>query len=136
MQRVLAIALVFWAAGPVMAANFTTAAEVKPILGATQANWVAVREFNGQDLLYFTHLESWRCGLDQIRYFVNEGKPSVWETEPCYEDTATPNALKLEGRVPYTELPLGSVMTVTIEVTYDDGSVETASFERGAIMTP
>jgi len=136
MKRFLATAIAVWIAGPSAAAGFTTAAEVKPILNATKANWVAVREFNGQDLLYFTHLESWRCGLDQIRYFVNEGKPQVWDTEPCYEDTAAPNAMKLEGRLPYTELPLGSVETVTIEVTYDDGSIETATFERGAIMTP
>jgi len=136
MQKVLTVVLAIWAAGPAMAANFTTAAEVKPILGATKANWVAVREFDGQDLLYFTHLEAWRCGLDQIRYFVNEGKPRVWETEPCYEDTATPNAMKMEGRLPYTELPLGSVASVTVELTYDDGSVESATFERGSIMTP
>jgi len=137
MQRLLISVLAVWIATPLLAANFTTAAEVKPILGATKANWVAVREFNGQDLLYFTHLEAWRCGLDQIRYFVNDGKPRVWETEPCYDDTNTPNAIKMpDGHLPYTVLPLGSVYSVTVEITYDDGTRESETFERAAIMMP
>ena len=136
MKQMLIAALAVWMAVPLWAASFTTAAEVKPILGATKANWVAVREFDGQDLLYFTHLESWRCGLDQIRYFVNQGKPSVWQTEPCYEDTPTPNALKLQDHLPYTVLPLGSIEQVTVEITYDDGTIERETFERASIMTP
>ncbi len=134
MRRALILAMVL--AGPAQAANFTTAEEVKPILQMTQGNWVAVREFNGQDLLYFTHLESWRCGLDQVRYFINEGKPQVREMEPCYDDTPTPNALKLEGHLPYVVHKLGSIQTVTVEVTYDDGSLDRATFERANIMTP
>ncbi len=133
MKAVFTVVLGLAMAGPVAAENFTTAAEVKPILEMTKANWVAVREFNGQDLLYFTHLESWRCGLDQIRYFVNEGKPRVREMEPCHEDSNTPNALLLEDHLPFDVHPLGSIDSVTVEVTFDDGEVALETFERAAV---
>ncbi len=115
-------------------AQMQTTAEVKPILQMTRGNWVAVREYDGQDLLYFTHLEVFRCGLEQIRYVINDGKPSVWETPACAGDdtfTGIP-----ADRLPYAVFPAKSIKSVRIELTYDDGTVETESFERGAIMTP
>ncbi len=114
-----------------------TAAEVKPILEMTKGNWVAVREFNGQDLVYFTHLESWRCGLEGVKFGINGGEPTqVWSLEECYEDEAAPNAMKMEDGLPYFQLPLNMVKPLIIEVTFDDGTVMTESFERNAIMTP
>lgn len=115
--------------------KFTTAGEIKMILDATQGNWVAVREFDGQDLVYFTHLLSWRCGLWDINYGLN-GDPAetVLEIEPCYEDTATPNALKVEDILPYIAQPLGSVDSVSIQIDYDDGTSGTAEFDRAAIQ--
>lgn len=123
-------------ATPLAAQQFTTAAEVKPILMATQANWVSVRAFNGQDLLYFTHLEAWRCGLDQILYSINGGPPTEWPMEPCYEGTATPNAITAQDRLPYTVLPLGSVADVVVSLVFDDGTIEGAKFERAQILIP
>lgn len=136
MRHGYAAVLLLALAGPAAASSFTTAAEVRPILMATKGNWVAVREYNGQDLLYFTHLESWRCGLDQIRYFVNEGKPRLRASEPCYEGTNTPNALKLEGQLPYDVHELGAIRSVTVEITLDDGEVMRETFERAAILMP
>ena len=118
--------------------QFTTAVEVKPILGMTQASWVAVRDYNGQDLLYFTQLLAWRCGLWEVRYGLN-GAPAteVFPLEPCHEGTAQPNALTdVENFLPYITLPPGSVSAVTVELHYDDGTIESASFERPAILMP
>ena len=115
--------------------KFLTAAEVKPILGATKANWVAVREWEGQDLIYFTHLLSWRCGLYEIRFAVNGEGMKRWPFPECDPATNTVGAIP-DGAPIYTELPLKSVQSITVELLYDDLSTETASFERGSILIP
>ena len=124
------------AASPALAQNFTTAAEVKPILEATQANWLALKEIDGVDYLYFTHLESWRCGLSQVAYAVNDGALQTWEMEQCYEETAAPNAMVEEGRVPLVTFPGGSVQKVVVSVALDDGEIMGKAFERKDIVLP
>lgn len=120
---------------PALAQNFTTAAEVKPILEMTKSNWIAVREYDGQDLLYFTQILSWRCGLDSISYAVNGGDATKLATEPCYAEEGAPNALKMDtGLLPYVALPLGAVEDVTVTLTYDDGTSITESFAREAVQ--
>jgi hypothetical protein len=118
------------------AGRFTTAAEVKQILTATRPNWIALRDYGGQDLLYFTQLLSWRCGLHEIRYAINGGAPQVFPAEPCYSDTASPNAIRAEAQQPYLALEAGSVETVEIELLYDDLTTDSASFDRAAILMP
>ena len=118
--------------GPVQAQTYTTAAEVKPILTMTQPQWIAVREFDGNDLLYFTNLLAWRCGVSAIAYGLN-GAPAdtVLPTEPCYEGEPQPNAFKPDQPIlPYLVFPLGSVASITLEVTYDDGSTQEVSYAR------
>ena len=127
-----ALALTLPALSPAVGQQFTTAAEVRPILDATRANWVAVREFNGSDELSFTHLMSWRCGLDAIRYSVNGGPMQSWQGEPCYEDEAKPNGLKSQDTP--AVFPLGSIETVKIELDYDDGSGDSATYQRATIL--
>lgn len=135
-MRTLTIVALF-VAGMAQAQSFTTATEVKPILDMTKANWVALREYDGNDLLYFTHLESWRCGLSQIRYSVNSAAAgAVYEMEPCHEGEAQPNAMKLENHLPYVTLPLQMVNTVTVVIVYDDGSEDRMDYERKQILMP
>jgi L-aminopeptidase/D-esterase-like protein len=136
-MKIKLAAIVFPLASAALAQGFTTAAEVKPILQATKANWVALRDYDGNDLLYFTHLESWRCGLAQVRFSVNSTAATrVWEMEPCYEGTAQPNALKLKDHLPYIVIPQGMTNTVSVVVVYDDGTEDRADFERKAILMP
>jgi hypothetical protein len=113
--------------------RMTTAGEVRPILSATRGSWVAVREWEGNDLLYFTNLLAWRCGLHQITYSVNGGPAEVLTAEPCYVDEGAPNALKVEGILPYVTLPLQSVQSVTVNVLYDDLSTDSADYTRDLI---
>lgn len=122
---------------PALAQDYTSAAEVKPILMAIQPQWVAVREFDGKDIVYFTTLMAWRCGIEQIAWGINGAAPeTVMPMEPCHEGEAAPNALKMETVLPYAEAPLGSVSSISLKVTFDDGTVETADYERKAVLMP
>lgn len=110
--------------------RFTTALEVKPILAATRASWIHVREFDGQDLLYVTHLWSWRCGLAQVKLGVNGAAPEIWPLPDCHLEEGFPNMIKEEDGLPYRSYPLGSVQQIAVEVTYDDLTSESLVFGR------
>ena len=81
----------------VASGRFLTALEVRPILNATQGNWIAVREYGGEDLLYVTHLWSWRCGLAELRIGLNGAAPEVWPL-PSSKATGCPTAPSRCGR--------------------------------------
>ncbi len=136
MRYALALAATL-AAAPAAAQQFTTAAEVKPILEATRANWVAVREFEGKDLIYFTQILSWRCGLTSLQVSVNSTATDIdFPMEPCHEGTAQPNALTIAEYLPYAEAPLGSVQSVSVLIGLDDGTYLTGSFQRAQVLMP
>ena len=117
--------------------QFTTAAEVKPILTATKDNWAAVRNWEGQDLVYVTQLLAWRCGLWELRVGVNGQAATALPLEPCHSDTNAPNALvDIAGFPPYIAYPENSVETVLIELIYDDGTRDQATYDRAAIQMP
>lgn len=116
--------------------KFTTAVEVKPILNATRGNWVAVREFNGQDLVYVTHLWSWRCGLLEMRVGINGAPPEPWPLPPCHIDQPAPNMVADGDGLPYREFGLQSVASLEVELTYDDLSTDVAQFDRQAVLIP
>lgn len=116
--------------------TFTSAAEVKPILTATKPNWIAVREYDGQDLLYFTNLLAWRCGVSAVSYSVNGGDATALAMEPCHDDTAQPNALLMETILPFVALPLSSIATVSVTVTFDDDTTDIGDYQRKTVLTP
>ena len=116
--------------------KFTTAAEVKPILSATKGNWVAVREYDGKDLLYVTHLWGWRCGLHAMAISVNDEPMQNWPLPACHMKYTTPNAMLEDDGLPYLSLRLGAVETIDIQIVYDDLSMDRARFERGNVLIP
>ena len=119
---------------PGFAQNFTTSAEVKPILEMIKPQWAAIREFNGQDLLYFTTLLSYRCGIQEIRFSANGGPTQFWNAEPCYRGENQPNAINAEKYLPYAVAPLKSLETITIELVFDDGTTDSVTYARKDIM--
>lgn len=133
--------------GPVMPAQlqvedqtptgkFTTAGEVRQILEMTKGNWIGVREWEGQDLLYVTHLWSWRCGMAQMRVGVNDGPLEVWALPPCHMDLGSPNAIIDSDGLPYRAFPLSTVQTIRVELLLDDLTTLEATFTRDAVRIP
>ena len=116
--------------------KFTTAAEVKPILSATRGNWVAVRDFNGQDLLYVTHLLTWRCGLVQLKIGLNGAEPQVWPLPECHMDQPMPGMMLETDGLPYRSFEQGSIQRVEVQITYDDLSTDMAVFDRAQVLMP
>jgi len=120
---------------PVVAgAQMVDAAQIRPILDATKNNWVAVREWGGQDLVYFTHLLTWRCGLTKIQYSINSMAADMnWPFVPCDETSSNPMALPDDQKI-YGNFALNSVQSITVKITYDDGAQDTVTFQRAAIQ--
>lgn len=130
-QTLLATAL-FCTIAPTAHAQMVDAAQIRPILTMTKNSWVAVREWEGQDLIYFTHLESWRCGLTSVTYTINDApEPKTWKLAPC--DESNPMAIP-DGHLVYTDFPLGSIETLRIDITYDDDTTDTETYARKAIQ--
>ena len=139
MRLALITALTLGSVGAASAQGLSTADQVRPILQMTAAQWIGVREWDGQDLVYFTHLLPFRCGLESIRYAINDATElSLFPAEPCppEQDGATFATIDAEAYLPYLTFPLGSVETVAVSITYDDGGVQTQVYERAAVAIP
>ena len=116
--------------------NFLTATEVRPILTATKGSWVAVREYDGQDLVYVTHLWAWRCGLSALALSVNDAPLADWTLPACHLDSAAPAAILQSDGLPYMRFPLGSVSSVKVQVVYDDLGMDSATYARASVLMP
>lgn len=116
--------------------RFLTALEVRPILNATRGNWIAVREYGGEDLLYVTHLWSWRCGLAELRIGLNGAPPEIWPLPPCHEDLPMAATILESDGLPYRTFPLRSVQLIEVQLTYDDLSTARVRFNRGGVVIP
>ena len=111
--------------------KFSTAGEVGPILEMTKANWSAVREYDGQDLVYFTHILSWRCGLKGAKFSINDAPLQDLEMPDCHMKFKQPNVLiDEEPLLTYRRYELGSVNTVRIDVLLDDLTVQSVTLKR------
>lgn len=114
----VAAAVVYAAPQPTASAQGLRGQE-KRILDLTKANWVHFRDFNGRQLIYFTHLEVYRCGILQVRYSLNRGPlDRIYELQPC--DETRPNEVTTDR--PYLSLPLGTADSISVQITFEDGT--------------
>jgi hypothetical protein len=117
--------------------KFTTAGEVGPILEMTKTHWAAVREYDGQDLVYFTHVLSWRCGLKSAKFSINDAPLQDLELPDCHMKFIQPNVLiDEEPLLAYRRYDLGSVKSVRVDVLLDDLTVQSVTLKRENILIP
>ncbi len=111
--------VVLTAAGSVFSLQSPALGQEKQILELTENNWVAFRDYNGRQLIYFTHLEAWKCGIAQVSYSLNsDALDQIYELQPC--DRKNPNAVTTDK--PYISLPLGTAQSISVQITYADGT--------------
>ncbi|MFK7752507.1 MAG: hypothetical protein AB8B51_08145 [Sedimentitalea sp.] len=115
--------------------KFTSALEIKPILEATRGSWVAMRDADGIDQLYVSHLWAWRCGMHEIRIGLNGAPPTPWPMPPCQLQFASPNAIPNDA-LPLQTFPYQSIQTIEVQILLDDLTLTSATFLRRNIMIP
>lgn len=117
--------------------KFTTAAEVGPILEMTKGSWSAVREYDGQDLVYWSHIFSWRCGLIAAKYSINGGPLQDLKMPDCHMKYKQPNSiLNDEALMTFQRFELGSVNSVRIDLLLDNLTVQSTTLLRENILIP
>jgi hypothetical protein len=90
----------------------------KQILEQLWTAWVSFREFNGH-LVYFTHLVTYRCGIEKIEYTLdNSDKVETWPLPAC--DPADPARIPDDAEL-YRKIPKDT-KSMQVVVTYFDGS--------------
>jgi len=117
--------------------KFTTAAEVGAILNMTKDSWVAVREYDGQDLVYFSQILSWRCGLKAAKFSINDAALQDLEMPECHMKYKQPNSLiDEEALLTYRRYELGSVKSVRVDLLLDNLTVQSVTLLRENILIP
>ena len=90
----------------------------KKILEQLWTAWLSFREWQGLTV-YFTHLISYRCGISEIRYGVNDSDlDRTWPLPPC--DPDNPHAVPQDAKI-YTNIP-EDTESMSVQLTYQDGT--------------
>lgn len=112
------IAVLLWFAATTPAQAQGLLGQKPKILGLTKGSWAYFRDYNGRQLIYFTHLEVYRCGISQVRYSLNsQALDKEWKLQPC--TLKAPHSITTDR--PYITLPLGTAKFIAVQLTFTDG---------------
>ncbi len=90
----------------------------KQILNQMWTSWIAFRQWQGMTV-YFTHLISYRCAIQEVRYGFNDGPlDKVFKLPPC--DPSDPHAVPSDAKV-YMKAP-PKTASMSVQLTYVDGT--------------
>jgi hypothetical protein len=104
--------------GLTFTANAMPPGQMKKILNMTQNSWVSFRDFNGKQLIYFTHLEAYTCGIKEVHYSLNSDElDKIWELQPC----AGKGISDIKKEMIYLTLPLGTAKSIAVQLEFTDG---------------
>lgn len=110
--------------------DFTTPEGAAFIHNSLGDQLLAFKEDGDQDVIYFTAILAWRCGVQELYYGLNDDLAvTQFPLEPCYRELRNPNTNKEMGTTfPFfIKVPKGSAQKVKLRVIYEDGTG--ASFE-------
>jgi hypothetical protein len=98
--------------------NAALSGEQKATLEQFWTSWIAFREFQGMKV-YFTHLITYRCAINEVRYGYNGAAPDkVFTLPPC--DPADPHSVPYEAKV-FMNVP-PKTASMSVQLTYVDGT--------------
>ncbi|WP_022703093.1 hypothetical protein [Pseudorhodobacter ferrugineus] len=113
--------------------DFTTPQGAAYIHQQIKDQIVSFTENGDQDLIYFTAILAWRCGVQEIYYGLNDAPiVTALPLEPCNRDLRQPNQSKFRDQTypMYITVPKGSAQSVSLRVIYEDGTVAEFVAER------
>ncbi|MCP4303652.1 MAG: hypothetical protein GY788_01975 [bacterium] len=85
----------------------------------TKANWVAFRNYDGKQWIYFTHLIVYSCGLKEVRYSIDSDLlRERFPLPPCNPDN--PHAIDPVEYPPYLVMPQGTAGRIAVQLVYAD----------------
>ncbi|MFZ2103190.1 MAG: hypothetical protein WAU86_21765 [Oricola sp.] len=118
------LAVAVAAAAPAPAQELPPKQVYEAMLEANRASgWIAFRDFDGRQLIYFTTLQTMHCRLSEIRYSLNSAAVDLrFELVPCNPQMAFAMPPDVKPEQVYIELPVGTARTVSVQVVWDDGT--------------
>ena len=91
----------------------------KKILEELWTAWIDFRDWNGAMLVYFSHLITYRCAIEEVRYGYNGGAADqVYKLPPC--NILDPNSVPEDAKI-YMKVP-PKTKSMQVQLTYLDGT--------------
>lgn len=97
--------------------------QLKGIIKATKASgWIAFVNVKGKQQIYFSHLQSWHCGIKEIRYSYNsKDLDRLFPVAKCIPQL--PNNIPDAIKWILVFEKLGTAKTVAVQVLFDDDTL-------------
>ena len=91
----------------------------KKILEVLWTAWIDFRDWNGAMLVYFSHLITYRCAIQEVRYGYNGGTiDQIYKLPPC--NILDPNSVPEDAKI-YMKAP-AKTKSMQVQLTYLDGT--------------